>query len=66
MINYNSPEALLIRETTAELEDRYVVEAMFGSRCSLWLCALNCGVVSRELYDQAAEYNGTLWHYVGD
>jgi hypothetical protein len=51
---------------TRELSNLYPMEANYGSRCSLWLCALNDGVVSREEYEGARDYYGRLWTYVGD
>lgn len=55
-----------ITKMTRELSNLYPMEANYGSRCSLWLCALNDGVVSREEYEGARDYYGRLWTYVGD
>jgi hypothetical protein len=57
---------LLIKEKEAELAVEYPIEANYGSRCSLWTCGINGGLVSRELYDLAREYYGRLWTYAGD
>jgi hypothetical protein len=56
----------LIDVTREELEKKYPIEAMNGSRCSLWSQGLRDGIVSKELYQAAQNYYGNLWTYVGD
>ena len=38
----------------------------YGSRQSYWALALNQKVITRQEYDYAATYYGTLWTYRGD
>lgn len=47
------------------LEAVYLTEENYGSGCSLWSEGLKDGVVTQELYNQAREYYGKLWNYVG-
>jgi len=55
-----------VTEKTRELGVIHPIEAMYGSRSSLWNCALDDGSVSQELYDEAKKYYGKMWDYVGD
>lgn len=61
----NREEGRLITITTSELSDKYPTEA-YGSRASLWGCALRDDLVTREVYDKASNFYGRLWNYVGD
>ena len=55
-----------INDMKVILEEKYPIEANYGSRASLWGEGLRHGDVSEELYKRAREYYGRLWTYVGD
>lgn len=48
------------------LEEKFPIEANYGSRSSLWGEGLKAGIVTEELYRKARERYGKLWNYVGD
>lgn len=41
-------------------------EWTYNSRMTYWRSALHAGIVTREEYDAARTYYGSLWDYVGD
>jgi hypothetical protein len=56
----------LIRDKARILAQHFPTTANYESRCSLWKCGLQKGLVSEELYSMAEKYYGSLWTYVGD
>ncbi len=54
-----------IREKCRELEDLYP-DGGYVSRATLFNRAVEEGLISEELRDDAREYYGELWTYVGD
>ena len=55
-----------VENNRANLELLFPIEANYGSRASLFGKGLENGVITREEYNQAKEYYGKLWNYVGD
>ena len=49
-----------------EFEDKYNKYPVQMSRSKAFLCALNDGLIDKQTYEQAREYYGKLWNYVGD
>ena len=50
----------------AEFERKYNKYPVQMSRSKAFLCALNDGLIDKQTYEQAREYYGKLWNYVGD
>ena len=48
------------------LLDVYPVIAYHNSPQGLWVKGLNDGIVTREEYDWAKDYYGSLWNCAGD
>lgn len=38
----------------------------YVSRQAIYQCGLNDGIVTRNEYDEAKRFYGSLWNYVGD
>jgi hypothetical protein len=58
------------RETINKVDnwakDNATDDFWYGSRQSYWSVALTKGFITREQYDQAEDYYGSLWTYRGD
>ena len=55
-----------IQILTRRLGDEYPSEDMYGSRASLYGRGLKDDRITKEQYENAQKYYGSLWHYVGD
>ena len=55
-----------IQILTCRLGDEYPIEDMYGSRASLYGRGLKDDLITKEQYEIAKKYYGSLWHYVGD
>lgn len=54
------------RKMYQEFEKKYNKYPVQMSRSDAFLHALNDGLITKEIYDGARVYYGTLWNYVGD
>ena len=54
-----------IRELCVKLEDEYP-DGCYVSRATIFNRALNEGKITIETRDEARDYYGRLWNYVGD
>lgn len=54
------------REMYKEFERKYNKYPVDMARSQAFLCALNDGIIDEQTYEQAKEYYGDLWNYVGD
>lgn len=48
------------------LGDIYPIDYSYGSRASVFGNGLRDGIITKEEYNEAKDYYGNLWHYVGD
>ena len=55
-----------IRTLTCRLAKDYPIENMYGSRSSLYGRGLEEDRITKEQYENAQKYYGSLWYYVGD
>ena len=49
-----------------EFEDKYNPYPVQMSRCDAFGHAYRDGLITKEIYDQARDFYGSLWNYVGD
>lgn len=55
-----------IEKMRLELEKKYPIEGLYGSKASLFGQALINKDITKEEYNNARMYYGRLWHYSGD